>query len=151
MVWDEATNALTWFDADEDNTEHGGMWERQTEFDIPTTGYIAKRGGWVPDNPDFSKYCIPALWSGDGFDVTLKDGRTVKVKTAWQRYWDDCVSEWTLEKTAATCDVDAKIIEDAFMAWITRKDPRVGNGALGAQLAPSRRATRRKHSAPSSS
>ena len=136
MVWDEATNALTWFDADEDNTEHGGMWERQTEFDIPTTGYIAKRGGWVPDNPDFSKYCIPALWSGDGFDVTLKDGRTVKVKTAWQRYWDDCVSEWTLEKTAATCDVDAKIIEDAFMAWITRKDPRVGNGALGAQLAP---------------
>ena len=136
MVWDEATNSLTWFDADEDNESHGGMWERQTSFDIPTTGYIAERGGWVPDNPDFSQYCIPALRCGDGYDVTLKDGRTVKVKTAWQKYWDEFVSPWTLEKTAETCDVDAGIIEKAFMAWITRNSPRVGNGALGAQLAP---------------
>ena len=136
MVWDNATNALTYFDADEDNAEHGGMWERQEHFDIPETGWEFERGGWVPDYPDLSAYADPALWCDEGFDVTLKDGRTVKCKTVWQTYWDTCVSEWTLDKTAEVCDVDAGLIEEACLAWATRIDSRVGNGGLNAQLAP---------------
>lgn len=135
MVWDNATNALTYFDADEDSP-HGGMWERQEHFDIPTTGWEFERGGWVPDYPDLSGYCDPALWCDDGFEVTLKDGRTVKCKTVWQEYWDTCVSPWTLEHTAEVCDVDASLIEEACLKWATRIDSRTGNGGLNAQLAP---------------
>ena len=134
MVWDELSGGLTYFDANEEG-EHAGMWEKQTEYHIPTTGFEYERGGWVPDKPDVPEV-MPALWCGDGYDVTLKDGRTVKVKTVWQKYWDEDVQEWTLEKTAETCDLDPKLIEESCLAWATRVDPRMGNGGLHAQLAP---------------
>ncbi|WP_165046101.1 molybdopterin-dependent oxidoreductase [Adlercreutzia sp. ZJ138] len=137
MVWNNATGKLAWFNADE-GAEKPGLWEGQTDYNIPTTGWEYERGGWVPDYPEPPEGIDPALWceDPDGFTVTLKDGRQVKCKTVWQRYWDDCVSEWTLEKTAETCDLDPKLIEDACLAWATRIDPRCGNGGLNAQLAP---------------
>lgn len=132
MVWNAATNSLTYFDA----TETIGLWEGQTEHDIPTTGFEFEYGGWVPDHPVMPENLDPALWCGDGYEVTLKDGRTVKVKTVWQTYWDDCISEWTPEKTAETCDLDANELTEACVTWATRIDPRYGNGGLNAQLAP---------------
>lgn len=135
MVWDEQTDSLKYFDANEEGP-HAGMWEGQSEYHIPTTGVEYERGGWVPDKPEFPEV-KPALWCDDGYEVTLKDGRVVKVKTVWQTYWDEDVSEWTLEKTAATCDVDAQLIEDACLAWAVRPaDQPYGNGGLHAQLAP---------------
>lgn len=137
LVWNNATNSLTWFNADE-NAEMPGLWEGQTQYNIPTTGFEFERGGWVPDFPEPPEGIDPALWCDDpeGFAVTLKDGRQVKCKTVWQKYWDECVSEWTLEKTAETCDLDPQLVEDACLAWATRIDPRRGNGGLNAQLAP---------------
>lgn len=135
MVWNEATDSLTYFDANEEGP-HAGMWETQTEYLIPTTGFEYERGGWVPDLPQFPDGIRPALWCGDGYEVTLKDGRKAKVKTVWQKYWDEDVSEWTLEKTAETCDLDPNLIEEACLTWATKIDPRMGNGGLHAQLAP---------------
>ncbi|MBQ6586925.1 MAG: molybdopterin-dependent oxidoreductase [Coriobacteriales bacterium] len=133
MVWNNATDSLTWFNAN----EKIGMWEGQTEYDIPTTGFQYKYGGWVPDIPAGPEGIDPALWcDGDGFPVTLKDGRQVKCKTVWQHYWDKSVSEWTIEKAAEVCDVDAKLIEETCLIWATRLDDRHGNGGLNAQLAP---------------
>ncbi|OUO91454.1 hypothetical protein B5F40_03175 [Gordonibacter sp. An230] len=134
MVWDNLHDRLTYFDANEEG-EHAGMWEGQTEHDISTTGFeYEPTGGWVPDPMPFPVDIDPALWGE--FDVTLKDGRTVKAKPVFQKYWDECVNEMTLEKAAEICDVPAETIYDACKAWATRVDPRRGNGGLNTQLAP---------------
>lgn len=130
MVWDNENDRLTWFDAD----EAIGMWEGQTEHDIQTSGWENETGGWIPDPVPFPVDIDPALWGE--FEVTLKDGKTASVKPVFQKYWDDVVSEWTLEKAAETCDLDPNLIEEACMAWATRLDERRGNGGLNIQLAP---------------
>ena len=131
MVWDNINGRLTYFDAD----EKVGMWEGQTEHDVKMDeGFEYERGGWVPDVQPFPVDIDPALWGE--FEVTLKDGRTVKAKPVFQKYWDEVVQEWTLERTAEVCDLDPQLIEDACLAWATRIDPRHGNGGLNAQLAP---------------
>ena len=69
--------------------------------------------------------------------MTLKDGRTVKVKSVWQKYWDDVVSKYTPEYTGEICDVDPALIEEAVEAWAGKRyDPRFANGGLHYQLAP---------------
>ena len=134
MVWDNLHDRLTYFDANEEG-EHAGMWEGQTEHDISTTGFeYEPTGGWVPDPMPFPVDIDPALWGE--FDVTLKDGRTVKAKPVFQKYWDECVKDMTVEKAAEICDVPADIIYDACKAWATRIDPRRGNGGINIQLAP---------------
>lgn len=136
MVWNNAEGKLTYFDANETG-DHAGLWESQDHFEFPTTGFEYEHGGWVPDRPVMPENLDPALWcEGEGFEVTLKDGRTVRCKTVWQRYWDECISEWTLERTAETCDLPASLIEEACLAWATRINPAYGNGGLNAQLAP---------------
>ncbi|MBQ6452835.1 MAG: molybdopterin-dependent oxidoreductase, partial [Coriobacteriales bacterium] len=133
MVWNEATDKLVYFNANEEGPD-AGMWEGQTEYDIPETGWEYERGGTVLDFPKFADDLLPALWGE--YPVTLKDGRQVKCKTAFQKYWDDVVSPWTCEKAAQECDLDAKVIEEACLTWATRIDERRGNGGLNAQLAP---------------
>ena len=130
MVWNEATDSLTWFDSDEDIAK----WEGETDWDIPTTGWEYERGGVVLDYPKFRDDLLPAVWGE--YPVTLKDGRQVKCKTVMQTYWDDVVSEWTLDRVAEVTTCDAKLIEDAVLTWATRIDPRRGNGGINAQLAP---------------
>lgn len=130
MVWDNIHNRLSYFDAD----ENVAMWEGQTEHDLSTTGWEYERGGWVPDPAPFPVDIDPAIWGE--FDVTLKDGRQVKVKPVFQKYWDECVSEWTVEKAAEACDLDPNLLEEACLVWATRIDPRRGNGGLNIQLAP---------------
>ena len=133
MVWDNLHDRLTYFDANEEG-DHAGMWEGQTEYDYPTAGYEYERGGWVPDPMPFPVDIDPALWGE--FDVALKDGRTVKVKPVWQKLWDDSVSEYTPERTGEICDVDPQLIEDACKLWATRIDPSMGNGGINVNLAP---------------
>ncbi len=133
MVWDNINGRLTYFDANETG-DHAGMWEGQTEHDIPTTGWEYELGGWVPDPVPFPVDIDPALWGE--FDVTLKDGRTVKAVPVWQKYWDECVDEMTVERAAEICDLDPDLIREACLAWATRIDPRRGNGGLNTQLAP---------------
>ncbi|MBQ6452850.1 MAG: molybdopterin-dependent oxidoreductase [Coriobacteriales bacterium] len=134
-VWNNATNSITYFDAD-DTKPHGGCWEMQESYEVPTTGWEYEYGGFVVDYAKMPENLDPALWCDDGYELTLKDGRKMKFKTVWQKYWDECVSEWTLEKTAETCDLDPKLIEEACLTWATRIDPRCGSGGLNAALAP---------------
>lgn len=47
------------------------------------------------------------------FDVVLKDGSTIKCKTAFQAYKDRC-AEWTLEKTAEVTGCPADQIKEAI-------------------------------------
>ncbi|MBR2789747.1 MAG: molybdopterin-dependent oxidoreductase [Eggerthellaceae bacterium] len=136
MVWDELHDRLTWFNADE-NSEGAGMWEGQTEHNLPTTGWNYERGGWVPDPQPFPVDIYPALWTPEGgFPVTLKDGREVRVRTVWQKWWDEEVKDMTPAKAAQICNLDEKLIEDACHAWAVRIDPRRGNGGCNFQLAP---------------
>lgn len=149
MVWDNLANdgagGLCYFDADESI----GLWEGEKEHHRPTTftdyvrpsGDIAGDGsdgdvsGRIPDDVQFEIKRDPELWySGE---VTLKDGRTVAVKSVWQKYWDDVVSKYTPEYTGGICDVDPALIEEAVEAWAgERFDPRFANGGLHYQLAP---------------
>ena len=133
MVWNNLTDSLTYFDAD----ETVGLWEGEEEYKKPTTGFEFEYGGWVPDKPEPPAGIDPALWCDkEGFEVTLKDGRTVRVKTVWQKYWDECVEQYTPEYTGQVCDLDPQLIEESCLKWATRIDPRYGNGGLNGQLAP---------------
>lgn len=143
MVWDSKNNRLTYFDADEEI----GLWEGEKEHHKPTTytDYIRPSGkfgtdkgdvsGRIPDPTQFENDIEPELWY-EG-EVTLKDGRTVKVKSVWQKYWDDVVSKYTPEYTGEICDVDPGLIEKAVEAWAGKRyDDRFANGGLHYQLAP---------------
>ena len=149
MVWDSLANngegGLTYFDAD----EKIGLWEGEKEHHKPTTftDYVRPSGdirgdgsdgdvsGRIPDPTQFEIEREPELWY-EG-EVTLKDGRTVKVKSVWKKYWDDVVSKYTPEYTGEICDVDPKLIEEAVEAWAGQRfDPRFSNGGLHYQLAP---------------
>lgn len=133
MVWDEVSDGLIYFNADE-NSDEGGFWQGQTEADIATTGYNYYRGGFVPDMMPFPVDISPALWGE--YEVTLKDGRTVKCKTVMQKWWDESLSKYDLKTVEEITGVDADLIDKAFTAWITRFDPAIGNGGINFQLAP---------------
>ena len=130
MCWDAKHERLTYFDADPEV----GKWEGADHWNIPETGWEFERGGWVPDPSEFEVDIDPALWGE--YEVTLKDGRTVKCKTVFQYWWDNYVSQMTPELAAEFCDVDEQLIRDACHAYCTRIDPRNGNGGVNYQLAP---------------
>lgn len=73
----------------------------------------------------------PSLYSDDIPVIKLKDGTEVKVRTAFEHYYDNC-KEWTLEKAEETTGVKAEVIEGAFRGWSHRYDPASGtfNGGL---------------------
>lgn len=145
MVWDSLNERMTYFDADESI----GLWEGETEHHRPTTytDYVRPSGafgsdgsdgdvsGRIPDPTQFENEIEPELWYTG--EVTLKDGRTVQVKSVWQKFWDDVVEKYTPEYTGEICDVDPALIQQAVEAWAgNRFDPRFANGGLHYQLAP---------------
>ena len=89
--------------------------------------------GWLPEPTTFAKI-DPDLYGE--YEVTLKDGTTVKCKTVWQKYAEmlaDKTPEWAAEITG----VDAEKIEKACLAWATNLDPESGynNGGIHISLA----------------
>jgi anaerobic selenocysteine-containing dehydrogenase len=127
---------LTWFDAET------CLWEHETEVRYSTTGrYIDppkdtpfKAKSWLPDPTGFDPAIDPLLYSGDGIDVTLKDGRTVKAVTVWDMFTERC-AEYDLDTVAEVTGCKAEDIEEACLTWATRKDPTHGNGGIHFQLA----------------
>ena len=99
-------------------------------------GRVAKEGtpfeGWLPEPTKFAS--IDPDLEGE-YEVTLKDGRTVRAKTVWQYYIDmlqDKTPEWAEEVTG----VKADIIRDACLAWATRPEGQDhGNGGIHISLA----------------
>jgi anaerobic selenocysteine-containing dehydrogenase len=153
MVWDEANERLTYWDAEL------GQWEGE-EHRIPTTGSWIEHpykplmaDAWLPDPshfadpetepdrfPEGSDECNPeglpkqpALFPGE-IEVELKDGKTYKARTVWDLL-HDMTSEYTMEKAEEITGVPAEKIEEAVRIWTTRVDPRYGNGGLHFQLA----------------
>ena len=89
--------------------------------------------GWLPEPTTFAQI-DPDLYGE--YEVTLKDGTTVKCKTVWQKYAEmlaDKTPEWAAEITG----VDAEKIEKACLAWATNLDPESGynNGGIHISLA----------------
>ena len=66
-----------------------------------------------PGFPEFLNL-DPAL-EGE-YQVTLKDGRTVKAVPAWQRFCER-IAYWTPERTAEHCWVDADLIRETALAY----------------------------------
>ncbi|MEE8715974.1 MAG: molybdopterin dinucleotide binding domain-containing protein [Coriobacteriales bacterium] len=153
MVWDEANERLTYWDAEL------GKWEGE-EHRIPTTGkwiespYKPLVGDcWLPDEssfadpetepdrfPDGSQDCNPkglpkqpALFPGE-VEVTLRDGKTYKARTVWDAF-HDVVDPFDFDYTEQVTGVSAADNEKAVKLWTTRIDPDHGNGGLHFQLA----------------
>ena len=72
----------------------------------------------------------PCLWSDNGIpEVTLKDGRTVKVRTVFDHYHDNC-KDYTPEYASEVTGVDPKLIEDACLAYAQLTEYNHGSGAI---------------------
>jgi sulfite dehydrogenase (quinone) subunit SoeA len=126
IVYDNINDRFTYFDAETCE------WEGEPFASVkPTTGFEIC-GGWFPDPSTFNPPKDPALFGE--FEVTLKDGRAVKVKPVWE-YYVERFKDYTPEKAAEISGVNAKDIEDACLAWATRIDPRMSNGGIHYQLA----------------
>jgi anaerobic selenocysteine-containing dehydrogenase len=100
MVWDEVTKSLKYWDA----------------TPIPPE----------PKQPPFPTFVLewgapgikPALFGT--YKVTLKDGREVDCKPAWQILWDR-VEDWTPEKAAEITWIPADKIREAARTYATTK------------------------------
>ncbi|MCD8315783.1 MAG: molybdopterin-dependent oxidoreductase, partial [Eggerthellaceae bacterium] len=153
MVWDEANERLTYWDAEV------GKWEGE-EHKIPTGGMWIEHplkplvaDCWLPDEstfadpvtepdrfPDGSEECnpqgvakVPALFPGD-IEVTLKDGNTYTCRTVWDEF-HDMTSKYDFDTVEEITGVPAALNEEAVKVWTTRINPAYGNGGLHFQLA----------------
>ncbi len=72
----------------------------------------------------------PCLWSeGVIPEVTLKDGRTVKVRTAWDYLYDN-VKEFTFEKAEEITGVRAEVNESAARNYMVYDEDNIGDGCI---------------------
>ena len=117
------------------------MWDMYEWEEVKGQYVYSQREGiapeFLPDPDDMPTVegCAyptdPALYSDDIPEVTLKDGRTVKLRTVFEHYYDNC-AEWTPEAAEETTGVKAQLIVDACHAYAHRYDPASGtfNGAI---------------------
>ena len=143
MAWDTIGNRLTWYD------RVSGYWENEKRITATNSRELPGREGkqehlppgitqgWVLDMSDFSG-CDPVIdpaLHGE-YEVTLKDGRTIKCKPAWE-YFERHVKAYTPEKVAEICEVPAEDIIKAATIYATPIDPSTGygNGYINFQLA----------------
>lgn len=133
--------AFTWFNADQEGVidETGGFWEgenydsekaRQGREAAQDNLLPGQTQGWLPDPMPFDPAIDPAL-EGE-FEITLKDGKTVKVKPVWEHY-KARAAEYKPEVAAEITGIPASEIEAAATAYGTRIDPSTGYGNGGIQ------------------
>ena len=132
-VWNNNTGSITFYDAPT------GMWDGETECWKPDPekdcfvrhpSYMSEDdpryddcAGLDTKDPGFPEFLNldPAL-EGE-FEVTLKDGRTVKAVPVWQRFAER-VSYWTPERAAEHCWLDADLIRETALAY--SQEPEMG-------------------------
>ncbi|MDR0514008.1 MAG: molybdopterin-dependent oxidoreductase [Coriobacteriaceae bacterium] len=132
MVWDELADKLTYFDSE------SGLWENEPPFTVPKKGKEARQPnlmpgvaqGFVPDPTPFNPEIDPALYGE--FEVTLKDGKAVKVRPVLDIYAEMC-RDYTPEKASVITGIPADQLEGAAKAYATRLDPESGYGNGGIQ------------------
>lgn len=146
MAWDELAGVDGRPLHENDASGHLTFWDNEAhawegEVDAPQTAgrevpdaNPRVSTAFLPDPSPFDPEKSPALYGE--FDVVLKDGRTVKARPVWDLYAELC-SQYTPERAAEITGVDAKVIEEACLAWATRIDPSAGygNGGIHYQLA----------------
>lgn len=102
IAWDTVSNSPIYYDADTI------MWEGETEFnEVKEFEKIGKC--YLPKDPGFGANIDPAL-EGE-YQITLKDGTVVTAKPVLQELADH-VAEWTPERTAEYCWLDADKIRE---------------------------------------
>lgn len=132
---------FTWFNADQEGVidDTGGFWEGENyNSEKAMQGKEAAQEGllpgqiqgWVPDLLPFDPAIDPALYGE--FDITLKDGRQVKVRPVWEHYRERA-AEFSPDKAAEITGIPAEEIEAAATAYATRLDPESGYGNGGIQ------------------
>ena len=124
--------AFTWFNADQEGVidETGGFWEgenydsekaRQGREAAQDNLLPGQTQGWLPDPMPFDPAIDPAL-EGE-FEITLKDGKTVKVKPVWEHY-KARAAEYKPEVAAEITGIPASEIEAAATV-VLRPVPRL--------------------------
>ncbi|MDU1907753.1 MAG: molybdopterin dinucleotide binding domain-containing protein, partial [Eggerthella sp.] len=89
--------------------------------------------GFVLDYVPFPDGLLPALHTPEGgFEVELKDGSSVHVRTVWERYIE-FLEEYTPEKVSEISGVDVEVLKEAAITYATRVDPSTGYGNGGIQ------------------
>ena len=133
---------FTWFNADQEGNidETGGFWEGENyDSETANKGKEAKQEnilpgqmqGWVPDLMPFDPGIDPALYGE--FEITLKDGKTHKVRPVWE-YYAERAAEYDLQTAEEITGIPASEIEAAATAYGTRLDPESGYGNGGIQF-----------------
>ncbi|MBQ6453557.1 MAG: molybdopterin-dependent oxidoreductase [Coriobacteriales bacterium] len=129
-VWDTIADRLVYFDATTGLWE-GQVWHKPTAGRESTQNVYGAIPGFVIDPTPFDPEIDPALYGE--YDVTLKDGRTVKAVPTFDLYAQRC-AEYTPEVVEGICDVPAKAIREAALTYATRLDPTTGYGNGGIQF-----------------
>ncbi len=137
MVVNEMTGELSWYDASPETPGwEGETWAPATEGFVPNQVGLEATGqdqGFVIDPTPFPDGLYPALFTEQGGRaVTLKDGRTVHVRTVWERYID-FLADYTPEKVEEISGVSADTLREAAITYATRIDPSTGYGNGGIQ------------------
>ena len=132
-VWNARQGKVTFFDAP------SGLWEGETgptypdpekDCEVLHPSYLTPEDDNYDDtaalntiDPGFPEALNldPAL-EGE-FEVTLKDGRTVRAVPVWQRFAQR-VAYWTPERAAEHCWLDADLIRETALAY--SKEPGMG-------------------------
>ena len=107
MVWDSVSGKPVYWDSD------ATLWEGETEVTYPTETTRVGEYGVLGEDPGFVSGIDPAL-EGE-FEVTLKDGRTVKAVPVWKKF-SDLMAVWTPEKVSEVCWIDPQVLRDAAYA-----------------------------------
>jgi anaerobic selenocysteine-containing dehydrogenase len=132
---------FTWFNADQEGNidETGGFWEGENySSEKALEGKEANQEdllpgqiqGWVPDLQPFDPEIDPALYGE--FEITLKDGKTHKVRPVWE-YYRERAAEFDPQTAEEITGIPAAEIEAAATVYATRLDPSTGYGNGGIQ------------------
>lgn len=138
LVWDNINSRWTYWQAHPVVGEahwEGETWTKQTtgfDQDLSRLREDERFPGWVADLSEFNPAIDPALYGE--FDVTLKGGKIVKGRPAWD-IWAEYLESFTPEKVAEITGVDADTLIEAVTTWATRDDPRIPNGGIQYGLA----------------
>ena len=129
------------FEPKNNEKQEKSLWEmyewEEVKGQMVYSGRPGLSGVMLPDPDDMptvegcEKPTDPALYTDDMPEVTLKDGRSVKLRSVFEHYYDNC-KDWTPEAAEETTGVKAQLIVDAFHAYAHRYDPASGtfNGSI---------------------
>ncbi|TJW09958.1 molybdopterin-containing oxidoreductase family protein [Parvibacter caecicola] len=134
----DPSGKLSYFDAET------MLWEGETYpeakfYESPqknlVKGTVPGRIAYSTDFSGCAQELLPAI-SGGPFEVTLKDGSTHSVTTAWMEYADLC-AQYAPEIAEGITGVPAAEIEEAAKIYATRifPDSGYGNGGINYSLA----------------